>query len=134
MRYKKSKEIEIICSFISYSYFLFTDKVTFHKKEKRVAKSDLYKIINKHLFSSADAFLSQCISEVNEELLILDFSQFKHTTREINKWIYILGLQRVAMMIFLCIQSCKHFWTSNGESSEKHIGSTCWLIYYLQFL
>ena len=85
MRYKKSKEIEIICSFISYSYFLFTDKVTFHKKEKRVAKSDLYKIINKHLFSSADAFLSQCISEVNEELLILDFSQFKHTTREKNE-------------------------------------------------
>ena len=84
MWYKKSKEIEIIYSFVSYSYFLFTDKVTLDK-EKKFAKSDLGKIIKKQLFSSADAFLSQCISEVNEELLVLDFGQFKHTTRERNE-------------------------------------------------
>ena len=84
MWYGKSKEIEIIYSFVSYSYFLFTDKVTLDK-EKKFAKSDLGKIIKKQLFSSADAFLSQCISEVNEELLVLDFGQFKHTTRERNE-------------------------------------------------
>ena len=84
MWYGKLKEIEIIYSFVSYSYFLFTDKVTF-AKEKKFAKSDLGKIIKKQLFSSADAFLSQCISEVNEELLVLDFGQFKHTTRERNE-------------------------------------------------
>ena len=84
MWYEKSKQIEIIYSFLSYSYFLFTDKVTF-AKEKKFAKSDLGKIIKKQLFSSADAFLSQCISEVNEELLVLDFGQFKHTTRERNE-------------------------------------------------
>ena len=35
--------------------------------------------------SSADALLSQCISEVDEELLVLDFSQFKYTTDQNNE-------------------------------------------------
>ena len=50
-------------------------------------KSDLQRIAKRHFVSSSRAILNECISEVNGELLVLDFCHFKppNTTDEKNE-------------------------------------------------
>ena len=40
------------------------------------------KFIENHCVSTPKAILDQCIEEVNEELLVLDFSHFQYTKEE----------------------------------------------------
>ena len=47
--------------------------------------NDMKRLMTHHNSSSPKAILSQCISEVNEELLVLDFGHFKHTTEKNNE-------------------------------------------------
>ena len=47
--------------------------------------NDMKRLMKHHNSSSPKAILSQCISEVNEELLVLDFGHFKHTTEKNNE-------------------------------------------------
>ena len=58
-----------------------------HKNEKGQldCESDLHIFLETHFENSSKAVLSQSISEVNEELLVLDFGHFAHTTDENNQ-------------------------------------------------
>lgn len=47
--------------------------------------NDIKRLMERHNSSSPKAILSQCISEVNEELLVLDLGHFEHTTEESNE-------------------------------------------------
>ena len=47
--------------------------------------NDMKRLMERHNSSSPKAILSQCISEVNEELLVLDLGHFEHTTEESNE-------------------------------------------------
>jgi hypothetical protein len=57
------------------------------KKGQLKSKSDLHKMMQRKCKSSSKAILSQCISEVNEELLVLDLVHFgpPNTTEEKNE-------------------------------------------------
>ena len=48
-------------------------------------KSDFSKFIDTHFETTPRFLLDQCISEVEEELLVLDFSHFQQTTEEKNE-------------------------------------------------
>ena len=48
-------------------------------------RSDFSKFIDTHLLTTPTAILNECISEVDEELLVLDFSHFQYTTEEKNE-------------------------------------------------
>ena len=47
--------------------------------------SDMKSIMGNHSISSPKAILGQCISEVNENLLVFDFSTFEETTETKNE-------------------------------------------------
>ena len=47
--------------------------------------NDMKRLMQQHNASSSKAILSQCISEVNEELLVLDFGHFKHIPEKNNE-------------------------------------------------
>ena len=48
-------------------------------------QNDMKRLVEKHNVSSSKAILSQCISEFNEELLVLDFGHFKHIEEKNNE-------------------------------------------------
>ena len=48
-------------------------------------KSDFSKFIDTHFETTPRFLLDQCISEVDEELLVLDFNHFQQTTEEKNE-------------------------------------------------
>ena len=57
------------------------------RKGQLKSKSDLHKLMQRNCKSSSKAILNQCISEVNEELLVLDLVHFgpPNTTEEKNE-------------------------------------------------
>ena len=59
--------------------------LTKYGAETNKKKDDLKRLMERHNTSSPRAILSQCISEVNEELLVLDLGHFKHTTKKDNE-------------------------------------------------
>ena len=59
--------------------------LTKYDAETNRNQDDMKRLMERHNVSSPKAILSQCISEVNEELLVLDLGHFKNTTDDCNE-------------------------------------------------
>ena len=77
----KSKSYETMMILTKYGI----DTKNQHKDKNGNLESDLDILLKRHFECSPGSILNQCISEVNEELLVLDFGHFKNTSEEKNE-------------------------------------------------
>ena len=59
--------------------------IKYEQNDRDERETDLDVLIKHHFEASPRAVLNQCISEVNEELLVLDFGHFENTLEENNE-------------------------------------------------
>merc|ERR1719491_1007817 len=59
--------------------------IKYEQNDREERETDLDVLIKHHFEASPRAVLNQCISEVNEELLVLDFGHFENTLEENNE-------------------------------------------------